>query len=269
MSIYSVSLRGRRKDNEDGHNIEPNNNMYSKTHDPNKKNIDYFAIYDGHGGKYVSQFLQENMPMCFMDKRTTYPLHKNYVYSVYNAIQSTLKKYKFSQDMGSTSLICIIFDYNNSKYLNIINLGDCRCVLCRENIALPLTKDHKPHWPEEKHRIEALGGKLTHDGFDWRINGLSVSRSFGDFDAVPHLTHIPDMFRYRLINDDKFIIIACDGLWDVLSNDEAVNFVLLNCYDKTLTKRINKNVNIARKLAEYAIMKKSTDNITVIIKFFD
>ena len=63
--------------------------------------------------------------------------------------------------------------------------------------------------------------------------------------------------------------MACDGLWDVVSNQDAVNFVLMNSYDKSLKRRIKNNVNIAKKLAEYAYNKGSTDNISVIIIFLD
>ena len=61
--------------------------------------------------------------------------------------------------------------------------------------------------------------------------------------------------------------MAFDGLWEVLRNEDAVNFVLNKCYDATTKNRINKNVNIARELAEYALKKGSTDNITCIVAF--
>jgi serine/threonine protein phosphatase PrpC len=63
------------------------------------------------------------------------------------------------------------------------------------------------------------------------------------------------------------MVLACDGLWDVLQNQDVVNFVLSNSYDEK-NNRINKNTNIARKLAEYAIMRGSGDNITCIVVFF-
>ena len=114
-----------------------------------------------------------------------------------------------------------------------------------------------------------MGGKPYFDGDDWRIKDLSVSRAFGDFDAEPYLTNMPDIFRYKIDKNDKFIIFACDGVWDVLQNQDVVNFVLNECYDKDLNVRINKNLNIAKKLAEHALQKGSTDNLTIIIYFLD
>ena len=76
------------------------------------------------------------------------------------------------------------------------------------------------------------------------------------------------MYKYKITNKDKFIIIACDGLWDVMIPQDAVNFVLKNCYDCDMV-RINHKINISRKLAEEAIKKESGDNVTCIVVFFD
>ena len=267
MNVHSISLKGRRDKNEDGHNIIVN----SKGQNPQINNIDFFAIYDGHGGPEVSNYVKDNLPEYFIDKRIEYPLSKRYVFNVYDYIQNSLQNFQPAQYSGSTGLVVIMFKHKGSLYLNIISNGDCRCILCRDNFALPLTKDHKPHWPEERHRIERAGGRISFDGYDYRISrggsSLSVSRSFGDFDTVPYITHKPDIFRYALDTKDKFIVMACDGLWDVLKNDEVANFILTNCYDNTLNNRINQQVNVAEKLAAYALDKGSTDNITIIVIF--
>jgi len=265
MNIHSVSLKGLREQNEDKHDIILNNSNNNR----NIKDINFFAVYDGHGGKQVSQYIQENLSKYFLAKNVVYPLQKRYVINIYDYIQKQLRNTKYAYHTGTTALVVINFKYNSENYLNIINSGDCRCILCRDNFAMPLTKDHKPHWPEERHRIDKLGGNITWDGYDWRIKDLSVSRAFGDLDAAPYVTHRPDLFRYKLDKNDKFIVLMCDGVTDVLSNSEIVNFILLNCYDATTNNRINKNINIAKKLGEYAIKKGSTDNITIIIIFLD
>merc|ERR1712078_476555 len=133
---------------------------------------------------------------------------------------------------------------NNNNYINIMNTGDCRAVLCRNNVAIPLTKDHKPHWPDERRRINQLGGEIYFDGHDYRITDLSVSRAFGDKSSSKYVTHRPDLYKYKLNKNDKFLILACDGLWDVLTNHDAINFVLDNCYDISMSNRINQNINI-------------------------
>jgi protein phosphatase 2C len=266
MSVQFVSLKGKRDQNEDKHNIITN---------LDGKNIDiapinFFSIYDGHGGKFVSSWLEKHLPKWFTDQRLSYPLSKDYIHSLYSAINKEFQeKYKKqTSSTGATCLIAIQYKLNNSVYLNILNTGDCRAVMCRDNNEFCLTKDHKPHWPEEKLRIESLGGKIYFDGYDWRVEELSVSRAFGDLDAAPYLTSFPDVFQYKITSDDKFLVLACDGLWDVMSNSDVVNFVLSEAYDLKTNTLINNNINIAKKLAKYAISKGSTDNVSVIIIFF-
>ena len=265
MSVCFASLKGLRDNNEDSHNIETNINGS----DNKKPKINLFSVFDGHGGSEVSSFLKTNLIKHFIRSDVVYPLSKNYVISAYDNLQNQLKKKDYSFHTGSTGLVVIQFIHGKDKYINVINNGDGRCVLCRGNFAMPLTLDHKPSWPTEKNRIEKLGGKIVFDGFDWRIKDLSVSRSFGDVDATPFVTHKPDLYRYKLDSNDKFFVLACDGLWDVLANHDVVNFILNKCYDTSTKQRINKNLNVARELAEYAIKKGSTDNITCIVVFLD
>lgn len=265
MNVHSVSIKGLRDQNEDKHSIILN----IDNKNCNQKNINFFSVYDGHGGKQVSTYLKNVLPKYLLDNRINYPISKSYVMRIYDHIQKSLRKYNYAYSSGSTCTVVIHYKYNNENYLNVLNTGDSRCIICRNNFAMPLTKDHKPHWPEERARIEKLGGTIKFDGFDWRIKELSVSRAFGDLDATPFLTHRPDLFRYKLDKNDKFIVLACDGLWDVLKNCDVVNFVLSTCYDPTTKIRINKHVNVAKKLAEYALKKGSTDNITIIVIFLN
>lgn len=267
VKSYASSLKGHRDQNEDTHVIIEN--MTTGTMRNDILNINFYSVFDGHGGKQVSHYLKETLPVFFTDKRVEYPLVKKYVVNVYDHIQTKLKNTKYANHVGSTALVVIHFKANSGEYLNIMNAGDCRCILCRDNFAIPLTKDHKPNLIEEYRRIEGLGGNILFDGDDWRIKGLSVSRAFGDIDATPYVTHRPDIFKYKIDKSDKFIVIGCDGLYDCLDNTDIVNFVLLNCYDVTITKRINQNINIAKRLGDYAISKGSTDNISVIVVFFD
>jgi protein phosphatase 2C family protein 2/3 len=267
MSVHSVSKRGRRPQNEDKHNIILNIDGTNKDIAP----INFFGLYDGHGGKHISDFLSNNLPKFFTDKRVKYPLVNKYIMSVYDHFQNVLRtKYKeISTNCGSTCLVAIQFEQNGKNYLNVLNTGDSRCVLCTDNFALSLTKDHKPGWPEEMLRIKKLGGKIYFDGHDWRVGDLSVSRAFGDIESEPYVTNKPEVFTHKLTKNDKFIILGCDGLWDVMSNQDAVNYVLESCYDIDTGMRINKRINIAKQLADLAILKGSGDNITIIVVFFD
>lgn len=270
MKVYHSSLIGKRETNEDQHQIiinDDNNNS-------NINNINFFAVYDGHGGGKVSKFLKNNLSQYFLKKNIKYPLSDSYIIKVFNHLQKKLsidhKDFAYSQ--GSTCLLSIIYSVNKKKYLHLINLGDCRAVMCSNDIAKCLSKDHKPDWPDEKKRITELGGEIYFDGVDYRVASMSVSRSFGDLDATPYITHSPDIYKYRINSNDKFIIMACDGLWDALTNQDAINFVLdrviieknKNKYEINLK---DKRKNLAKSLAEYAIKKGSYDNITVIIVF--
>jgi len=264
MNVHYKSITGLRKSNEDAHNIILN----GKGKYANYKKVNLFGIYDGHGGKEVSTYLSKNLPKYFLNNKVTYPLHSKYIVSVYDDIQKKLKNTSYAYHAGSTCLLMINYYLGKDQYVNIMNTGDCRATLCRDSMAIPLTKDHKPHWPEERARIEKLGGKIIWDGYDYRIKDLSVSRAFGDIDSTPYVTHRPDVFRYKITKNDKFIIMGCDGLWDVINDQDAVNYVLTMCYNMATKQRINKNINISDKLTQYALKKGSTDNVSVIVIFF-
>ncbi len=154
--------------------------------------------------------------------------------------------------------------------LYIANAGDCRAVLSHKGVAVDLTKDHKPREPSEKERIKAAGG-WVHNG---RLNGiLGVSRAFGDvehktlkeeswgkdFSDNP-LTAEPEVTAVMLHEDDEFLIMACDGLWDVMSSQHAVNFVRRYLATK------NRDVQAASSaLVSKAIALNTVDNVSCMV----
>ncbi len=276
MNYNYISLLGARPKNED--EIEVILNMDGSNQ--SLKQLNFFSIFDGHGGDKVSKYLKSKLPSYFLSNSVDINPSKHskfnkYINKIYEYIQSKLCSFEIpSKFCGSTALVIINYP-KNSVYnqLKVINLGDCRAVLCnKDNIAVTLTKDHKPMSWEENKRITSSGGKITTGRGDApRINGLSVSRSFGDLDAKPHVSHLPDVYDYEITpGKDKFIIMGCDGVWDVLSNQDAVDFVLY-AMDKLeigprCTTRSNKN--IANLLGEHAIAKGSQDNISVLVIWF-
>ena len=266
MKVYSYSLQGKRATQEDQHitviNIDGSNDKLN--------NINFFGVFDGHGGKKVSQYLRNNLPDFFLNKFEKNIFHKNdaftkYTNQVYDLLQNNLKEKhpRAVEYCGSTACVGIYtLDKSNKNCLWIVNVGDSRAVLCNKNgEALQLSVDHKPNLPEEKKRIELLGGKITYDGSDWRVKTLSLSRAFGDLDCCPYVTHLPNIYKYKIDSKDKFIILACDGLWDALSNKNAVDFI------RDLQFK-NFQGNYAKELANYGLEKGSYDNITVIVYFF-
>jgi serine/threonine protein phosphatase PrpC len=284
--IHSYSTTGVRPNNEDAmdiiNNLELTNQSLIK--------ILYAGVFDGHGGGNISKTLidKDKINISKYFTNITSPIatnlsaskiyNKKMIIPLFNRIQEKLKNYHVhSNKMGSTALICLLYPRSekSDKYnLKIINLGDTRATLCNNyNIAIQLSLDHKPHLLCEKYRIEQLGGSITEsEGDDPRINGMSVSRSLGDLDNK-YISQLPDVFDYTLA-DDKFLILACDGVWDVLSNQDAIDFVLDKYNQLIKDKKILNNFkakseqNIANKLADYAIAKGSKDNISLYILFF-
>jgi serine/threonine protein phosphatase PrpC len=284
--LHKTSLENRphRPSNEDVEgfhfNMKPNGQRMDIRYPP----IDFFVICDGHGGKEVAEFVAFELEKHFMQKNLNYPLTKNYIYKIYERIQQKLIEHpkKIAQNCGCTALVLIRYlDKYRMKRIQVINLGDCRAVLSDNGLALPLCKDHKPFWPDEKKRIDNVNmeyrrnERIHYDSGDWRIGDLSVSRAFGDLDNVPYVTHIPEVYDYAVLDGTEFIIMACDGVWDVLQNHEAVNFVRDHIYDnhtelyniknKYPPKEIIHPNNWARRLAEYAIARGSTDNVSVFV----
>ena len=130
---------------------------------------------------------------------------------------------------GCTSIVAVLIN----RELFVANAGDSRAVLCRaRGIVEPLSYDHKPSQEKELQRIKKAGGFVNQFG---RINGnLNLSRSIGDLKykqtsdlppAEQMITAEPDIKKVMLEGDDEFIIFGCDGIWDCLSNDEAVKYI--------------------------------------------
>jgi len=280
MIIYqSKSMTGSRDKNEDELDTIVNNDGADTAIIP----VNYFGVYDGHGGPAVSGYLKKHLHKSFLSIDNKFVPKagskcNKQIGKIFDRMQQKIKDEVSSSNCGSTTLIAI--NYGKSSVfdqLKIINLGDCRAVLCSENdIAIPLTKDHKPmSWNENK-RIKKLGGTIVHDlDDDPRISGLSVSRAFGDTNANPYVTHCPEIYDYELKVKhgkilDKFLILACDGVWDVLSNQDVVDFILYKTGEltKLVTCDLKGNNNVAQMLAKHAIEKGSTDNISVVIIFF-
>lgn len=269
MKIYSHSLQGRREHNEDQHEHILNINGDNKNLNP----VNFFAVFDGHGGKAVSKYLKDNLSPFFVNKfnKDIYSRSETaakYFVKVFDLIQNKMKQDhpRAVQYCGSTACVAVQYkDVDDKNRLWVLNVGDSRAVKCnKSNIAEQLTRDHKPNTHTERSRIESLGGKINFDdGIDWRVNGLSVSRAFGDIDCTPYVSHLPEIYRYKVSSSDKFLILACDGLWDVLSNQDAVDFI------NSLT--INKKFkgNYAKELAEHAYQKGSQDNVSVIVHFLN
>lgn len=120
---------------------------------------------------------------------------------------------------------------------------------------MALSVDHKPNNKEERERIEAAGGVVVWAG-TWRVAGvLAVSRAFGDKPLKRFVISTPHLHEEQLRKEDEFVVLASDGLWDVLTNEEVAGLV----------KDIHDAEAAAKKLTEEAYGRGSMDNITCIV----
>ena len=259
----------------------------------------FFGVFDGHGGSGVSNFLQEatydflvrNIASqgSFLghSSKSLYgkdiPSAATTAFAELQGIIAAEPKYDYE---GSTA-VCVLLD--NDKIWSV-NVGDSRAVLCRGGQAVDLTEDHKPNSDTERARIIALGGVVEWFGWQdadgrpvesmgsWRVNGnLGLSRAMGDRLEAPCISAEPDVrCKYRVASEDQFIILASDGLWDVFSSQEAVDFVkealtsniksseygdataMTNAFDK-------RHSRMGRLLVEEALRRGTLDNTTAIV----
>eukprot|EP00798_Chlamydomonas_sp_ICE-L_P030876 gene30876-35920_t len=132
---------------------------------------------------------------------------------------------------GCTAVVAV--KRHNTLY--VANAGDSRGVLCRTGKAIALSEDHKPASDIERNRIIAAGGFLSDIGGVCRVNGnLNLSRAIGDLKYKGNtelpmkdqiITAEPDILKIELLPEDRFFVLACDGIWDVMSNQDCVDFV--------------------------------------------
>jgi protein phosphatase PTC2/3 len=151
------------------------------------------------------------------------------------------------------------------RTLFIANAGDCRAVLGKRGRAVELSRDHKPTCKSEKIRIEKLGGTV----FDGYLNGqLAVARALGDWHmkgpkgSISPLSAEPELQEIVLSEEDEFLIIGCDGLWDVMTSQCAVSIVR-----KELMQHNNPE-KCSGELVQEALKRDSCDNLTVVVICF-
>jgi len=214
---------------------------------PKPKSV-LFGVFDGHGGREAAEYASIHLPESISDylKRND-PVETAFT-NAFRRIQMDMKPWCVY--VGSTACVVTIED----MVLSVANIGDTRCVLCRDGKAMRLSVDHKPDLPEETSYIQSKGGFVR----DGRVGGmLAVSRAFGDGFLGDCVNPTPYFKQLPITEADRFLIIACDGVWDVMSDQQAVDLVL---------PEIDPLV-AAKKLRDQAFELESTDNISVVVVF--
>ncbi len=194
-----------------------------------KKDAALLGVFDGHNGQAIARYCAENLAELllkspeFAQADFTGAFKKTYL-----NIDETLSKSELRNEGGCTAVAVLLIDGK----IVCANAGDSRAVLARAGApCVALSHDHKPTLPEEIARIERAGANISNG----RVNGmLSLTRAIGDFDlkqnpdlplAEQAISAMPDVVVMDQSKSDEFIVIACDGIWDVLQNDEACNLI--------------------------------------------
>ncbi|CAG9536017.1 unnamed protein product [Cercopithifilaria johnstoni] len=243
-------------------------------------NITMFSIFDGHGGPFVSQYLEEHFSGAIhqrllrgdFDHYSSLTGHSNdhiieaIITEVYNIDDEILRLHPSSSPLTGSTLISVILERN--RFLTIINIGDSRAVACDiTGHTIPLSTDHKPSDEDERKRIESAGGFIEFRGVD-RVQGILsfiyffYFRAFGDtaLKQLSVLTAEPDIVQLDQNEISlQFIIVASDGFWDVLTNEQAIHFA---------RSFLRVSSNQWHKVAEYLVRKAlklgSDDNISLL-----
>eukprot|EP00798_Chlamydomonas_sp_ICE-L_P030603 gene30603-35615_t len=268
---YGVATtQGGRRYMEDFHSVVTSDSLENKI-----QGHSFFMVADGHGGSNVAQHVTQNFYGCLaaevlpkFEGGSTSPVRS--VDDFARALSSTMLfvdeqlPVATSNECGCTALAALL----SCSYLVLANSGDSRAVLSRGGTALALTEDHSPDREDEQLRIKAAGGYLLSNS-GLRVMGvLAMTRALGDkflreYGVIPD----PDVTSVDLHKSDEFLLLASDGLWNFVSNQEAVDIARLSIAraesrgaSKSMASRI-----AARVLMRCASDRGSQDNITVIV----
>ncbi|SPO41689.1 related to PTC3 - ser/thr protein phosphatase PP2C [Pseudozyma flocculosa] len=236
--VYAVSeMQGWRISMEDAHATILN--LDGKTGD---EKASFFAVYDGHGGKTVANFTGETLHKRLAEteayKKGDYPaaLKRAFLQTDEDFLGDDSWKHDPS---GCTAVAALLVagpknddpSAKAARQIIVANAGDSRCVLGVKGEAKALSHDHKPTDEREHSRILSAGGYVEME----RVNGnLALSRAIGDFEykqcsflGPEHqiVTADPEIITHDINGEEEFLVLACDGIWDCMSNQTVVDFV--------------------------------------------
>eukprot|EP00924_Labyrinthula_sp_SR-Ha-C_P002500 maker-scaffold_16-snap-gene-6.32-mRNA-1 protein AED:0.14 eAED:0.14 QI:413/0.5/0.66/1/1/1/3/75/294 len=248
-----------------------------------------FAVFDGHGGTGIVTFLEQNYEQILKDMLLQHSNPNNSTNSssklisffpdlccltakktaggdgIMDAIVESFSKADVDSapsgknNSGSTAAVCLVKTEGGKRTLYTANVGDTRIILARGKESVRLSYDHSCNDQQEKERIEKAGGFILRE----RILGIiSVSRAIGDHNMKKFVISKPHTNITQLSDGDQFIIIACDGVWDVLEDKEATEFIKEGIKEKKFDE-----ASAAKALVKEAIQKGSQDNVTALVVF--
>ncbi|XP_027361384.1 probable protein phosphatase 2C 47 [Abrus precatorius] len=222
----------------------------------------FYGVFDGHGGIDAASFTRMNILKFIVEDPHFSSGTKKAVKSAFVKADLAFRDASaLDSSSGTTALVALVL----GRAMLIANAGDSRAVLGKRGRAIELSKDHKPNCTSERLRIEKLGG-VIYDGY---LNGqLSVARALGDWHikgskgSKSPLSSEPELEEIVLTEEDEFLIMGCDGLWDVMSSQCAVTMVR-----KELMQH-NDPTKCAKVLVTEALQRNTCDNLTVVVVCF-
>ncbi|XP_028779318.1 probable protein phosphatase 2C 22 [Neltuma alba] len=225
----------------------------------------FYGVFDGHGGKHAADFACHHLPK-FIGEDESFPsdIERIVASAFLQTDNAFAEACSLDADLasGTTALAALVI----GRLLLVANAGDCRAVLCRRGKAIEMSRDHKPTHSKELKRIKASGG-YVYDGY---LNGqLNVARALGDWhikgmkvsDGGP-LSAEPELMTTNLTEEDEFLIMGCDGIWDVFRSQNAVDFARRRLQEHNDPARCSKD------LVDEALKRKSGDNLAVVVVCF-
>ncbi|GAB4845039.1 hypothetical protein Ancab_038444 [Ancistrocladus abbreviatus] len=212
-----------------------------------------FAIFDGHLGDGVPTYLQKHLFPNILKEGDFWTDPGQSISKAYEKTDQTILSH--SSDLGrggSTAVTAILI---NGQRLWVANLGDSRAVISRGGRATQMTVDHEPN--TDRGSIENKGGFVSNMPGDVpRVNGqLAVSRAFGDKSLKSHLRSDPHVQDITIGSNTDILILASDGLWKVMANQEAVD----------IARKIKDPQKAAKQLTAEALKRDSKDDISCIV----
>ncbi|CAI9294383.1 unnamed protein product [Lactuca saligna] len=218
--------------------------------------IGLFAIYDGHLGDSVPVYLQKHLFSNILKEGEFWTDPSRAILKAYERTDELILSH--SPDLGrggSTAVTALLID---GRKLWVANVGDSRAVLSKKGQAIQMSVDHEPN--TERGSIENRGGFVSNmPGDVARVNGqLAVSRAFGDKNLKNHLRSDPDVTNADIDATTEILILASDGLWKVMTNQEAIDIAM----------KIKDPQKASKALVAEALNRESKDDISCIVVRF-
>ncbi|XP_059884466.1 protein phosphatase 1F [Delphinus delphis] len=256
VSVHAI--RNARRRMEDQHVCLPAFNLLFGLSD----SVDraYFAVFDGHGGVDAARYASVHVHAVAAHRPELPTDPAGALRAAFRCTDEMfLWKARRERLQSGTTGVCALIAGNT---LHVAWLGDSQVVLVQQGQVVKLMEPHRPERQDEKDRIEALGGFVSHMDC-WRVNGtLAVSRAIGDVFQKPYVSGEADTASRALTGSEDYLLLACDGFFDVVPHQEVAGLVRSH-----LVGQQGSGLRVAEELVAAARERGSHDNITVMVVF--